>query len=156
MTVSIRRAKFEDVQGILDIWVDFMALLARTNPHYWEVHGGPLAFSKFLESSLAAPDVLTAVAEAAGTGQVGFALARIEVLPEWFGSEQIGLIRYLAVAENFRGRGVGRALATFVLDWFRSVGIKRVELYVLKDLPASGFWSGMGFEVFLDRRFREI
>jgi GNAT superfamily N-acetyltransferase len=99
------------------------------------------------------------VARTATTGKsglVGFSLAQIETLPEWFGAEQIGLIRYLAVSENYRGGGVGHEMVTFVIDWFRSLGISRAELHVLKGLPASGFWSKIGFKAFMDRRFREI
>ena len=69
-----------------------------------------------------------AVAETKETGLVGFSLALIEILPEWFGSEQIGLLRYQAVSENYRGRGVGHELITFVIDWYRSLGINRIEL----------------------------
>ena len=109
-----------------------------------------MAFSKCLVSAISADDVLVTVAEIEGTGLVGFSLAQIETLPEWFGGEQIGLIRYQAVAEDQRGQGIGGEMAVFVIDWFRSKSIRRVELYVLKDLPASRFWSKLGFKIFMD------
>ena len=101
-------------------------------------------------SAISADDVLVTVAQIEETGRVGFSLAQIETLPEWFGGEQIGFTRYQAVAEDQRGQGIGGEMAVFVIDWFRSKSIRRVELYVLKDLPASRFWSKLGFKIFMD------
>ena len=133
-----------------------MELLARTNSDYWQVRDGPAAFSRYLVSAVRDKDALVIVAEEECAGLAGFSLAFVETLPEWFGSEQIGLLRYLAVAEQYWGQGIGRDMANHVVDWFRSLGIKRMELYVLQGLPASGFWSKMGFRTFMDRRFMTI
>ena len=156
MGVHVRKADEGDVPGIVELWEEFMELLRCTNPDYWKVRDGRAGFSKYVVSTLREADVLVTVAETTGAGLVGFSLAQIESLPEWFGSEQIGLIRYLSVSENFRGRGIGHGMASFIIEWFRTLGISRIELYVLKDLPASVFWSKIGFKVFMDRRFMEI
>ena len=156
MAAHVRKADERDVPGAVALWEEFMELLRCTNHHYWQVRDGRAAFSRFLANVFTEDDVLVAVAEKPGAGLIGFSLARIETLPEWFGSERIGLIRYLSVSENFQGEGVGHEMTTFVFDWFRSLGISRVELYVLEGLPASEFWSKIGFERFMDRRFIEI
>jgi GNAT superfamily N-acetyltransferase len=156
VTVNVRKAEEGDIPGIVALWEEFMELLRHTNRDYWKVSNGRAAFSRYLVGAVGETDVLVAVSEEKGTGLVGFSLARIETLPEWFGSEQIGLVRYLSVAEDHRGRGVGHEMAAFVIDWFRSLGIRRVELYVLKGLPASDFWSKLGLKEFMDRRFVEI
>ena len=155
MNVHIRRADERDIPGTVAVWKELMELLRRTNPHYWEVKDGQAAFTKHLASVLASPKVLLAVAEKGGN-VVGFSLAYIETLPEWFGTQRIGVIRYLAVAENYRGGGIGLQLTIFVIDWFRSVGIGRAELHVLKGLPASRFWEKLGFKEFMDRRYLEV
>lgn len=156
MTNVVRKAEERDIPGIVALWDEFMLLLRSTNPDYWEVRDGRAAFSKYLEGTFRETGLSVTVAEVEGAGLVGFALAQIDTLPEWFGSEQIGLIRYLSVSEPYRGRGVGQEMAAYVIDWFRSKGISRIELYVLKDLPAAGFWSKRGFKVFMDRRFMEV
>ena len=84
---------------------------------------GQAAFTNHLVSVLAGPEVMVAVVEEGGN-VVGFCLAHIETLPEWFGRERIGLIRYVAVSEDSRGKGIGFQITTFVLDWFRSFGIR--------------------------------
>ena len=70
----------------------------------------------------------------------------VEILPAWFGGEQIGLIRYLAVAEDQRGKGIGDEMAVFVIDWS---GSKYERLLVLKPLCGERIvrWQ-------IDRRFR--
>ena len=156
MTNVVRKAEERDVPGIVALWDEFMQLLRSTNPDYWEVRDGRAAFSRYLEGTFRETEVSVTVAEVEGAGLVGFSLAQIDTLPEWFGSEQIGLIRYLSVSELYQGRGVGQEMAAYIIDWFRSKDISRIELYVLKDLPASGFWSKMGLKVFMDRRFMAI
>ena len=156
MAVMVREAVETDISDIMDIWEEFMAFLRDTNKDYWKVENGYAAFSKFLLSACDDQDTLVAVAENESGQIIGFSLALIDTLPEWFESQRIGLIRYVAVLENNQSKGTGYKLATFVMDWFRSRGIKRVELYVMKGLKASDFWSKMGFEVFMDRRFIEI
>ena len=87
---------------------------------------------------------------------VGFSLAYIETLPEWFGATRIGLVRYMPVSKEVRGQGAGAQLFTFVRDWFSACGITRIERFVLKGLRASDFWEKQGFVPLLDRRFLEI
>ncbi len=154
MGIDVREAEIGDIPHIVEVWQEFMIMLRRTNPHYWKVKNGRSAFTKYLEDVLAQTEVLVAIAER-DKKLIGFCLAHIETLPEWFGSNRIGLIRYLAVSEGNRGRGVGNQITTFVKDWFFSFEIKRIELYVLKGLPASKFWTKLGFIEFMDRRFLE-
>lgn len=156
MSIHVRKAEERDIPGIVTIWEEFMEFLRCTNRHYWKIRDGRSAFSRYLVSTLSKADVLLVAAEETDRSLIGFSLAHIETLPEWFGSEQIGLLRYLAVSESYRNRGAGYEMATFVIDWFRSLGISRIELYVLKGLPASRFWSKIGFNEFMDRRFIEI
>ena len=155
MGIDVRKAAISDIPGIMDIWKEFMTLLRSTNPNYWKVKNGPSAFTKHLEKTISEKKDLVAVAVKDDT-VVGFSLAYIETLPEWFGGARIGLVRYMAVSEGARGKGTGGQLFAFVRDWFSSWGITRIELYVLKGLQASSFWEKMGFLPFVDRRFLEI
>lgn len=155
MTFQVREASQKDTEGIVTIWRRFMELLRRTNQHYWKV-ADPKAFSKFISRAYAKDQVLVVVAENVQNELVGFTLAQIEILPEWFGSQKLGMIRYQAVSEDYQGRGVGRAMTDFVIDWYRSLGIVRVELNVLSGLSSSKYWSRIGFKEFMHRRFIEM
>lgn len=155
MTVRVREANQKDTEGIVTIWGRFMALLRRTNQHYWKV-ADPTAFSEFISRAYKKDQVFVVVAENVQNELVGFTLAQIEILPEWFGSQKLGMIRYQAVSEDYQGKGVGSAMTDFVIDWYRSLGIIRVELNVLSGLSSSKYWSKIGFKEFMHRRFIEI
>ncbi len=155
MEIKIRKAQSNDLQHILVIWEEFMAYLDQINPDYWPIKNGATAFENYLNSNLNNPKALIAVAEK-NNRILGFSLAYIEHLPEWFGQENIGLIRYLALSKNSQSQGIGTRIVDFMMNWFRDHKIKRVELYVLKGLPASHFWAKHGFVEFMDRRFLEI
>lgn len=155
MDLFIRQANEADIPLILPIWAQFMAFLQERNPDYWALTGGEGAFGQHLQSSIAEANTLVSVAELDGL-IAGFCLAYIERLPEWFGAEKIGLIRYLAVANDHQSQGIGQELVVNTLDWFDTKEIERVEVFVLNGIPASRFWDKMGFKPFMDRRFRLI
>jgi ribosomal protein S18 acetylase RimI-like enzyme len=151
----VREANTSDIAHILPIWLEFMEFLEEHNPDYWKMVDGEGAFTQHLKNSLENPLSLVAVLEI-NQNLVGFCLAYIEGLPAWFGADKIGLIRYLAISKDHRQVGLGQKLVSFMLDWFRANGIKRVEVFVLQGIPASGFWGKLGFKEFMDRRFLEI
>lgn len=152
MDLVIRKAITGDIPQILRIWLEFMAFLAQNNPDYWMMTDGEHAFSKHLKISISEPQTLIAVAEVDEI-IVGFCLAYIEQLPEWFGAEKVGLIRYLAISQDYRQQGFGKKLVSYMLGWFRHHGIERVEVFVLEGIPASSFWDKLRFKTFMDRRF---
>jgi len=155
MNTSIRIARNDDIQDIVLIWSEIMQFLVNCNPDYRQNKDGESAFGLLIKRTIDDPKSIIIVYEADGT-IVGFCWALIERLPEWFGSEEIGLIRYLAVSETNRQYGIGKKMAKYVIKWFHDMGINRIEVYVLKGIPASTFWEKMGFKVFIDRRFLEI
>ncbi|OGP65772.1 MAG: hypothetical protein A2169_11510 [Deltaproteobacteria bacterium RBG_13_47_9] len=57
---------------------------------------------------------------------------------------KIGLLRSLAVASSYRGRGVAKALYTRILEYGHSQGIE--ALYLLTN-SATDFFSRLGFAI---------
>ena len=152
----IRKAQKKDIPSIVKIWSDFMKYLQNANKDYYRVKNGDNSFSDFLHDVVEYDkDKRVFIAEQNGN-IAGFILIAIEHLPEWFGNEKIGLIRYLAIKEGERERGLGKKLVLFATDWFISMNIRRIELYVLKGIIASSFWKHLGYRVLMDRRFIEL
>ena len=54
----------------------------------------------------------------------------------------------MSVKQDWRGKGVGRALMTDAIAWAPSAGIKRIELYVYcRNAPAIALYEKFGFAV---------
>ncbi len=69
-----------------------------------------------------------------------------------YGVMPAGLIGWLAVDENFRGRGLGGAL---IIDAARKASISEQAVFALivdaKDEQAAGFYKHLGFRAFVSR-----
>lgn len=58
-----------------------------------------------------------------------------------------GLIYHLAIAADWRGRGVGRRLVEEGMGALKAAGLRRVLILVAKDNEVGkGFWRAQGFE----------
>ncbi|HEX5063895.1 MAG TPA: GNAT family N-acetyltransferase [Kofleriaceae bacterium] len=54
----------------------------------------------------------------------------------------------MSVKQDWRSKGVGRALMSAVLEWAPTAGIKRIELYVYcRNAPALALYERFGFVV---------
>jgi ribosomal protein S18 acetylase RimI-like enzyme len=54
----------------------------------------------------------------------------------------------MSVKQDWRGKGVGRALLTDAIAWAPSAGIKRIELYVyVRNAPAIALYEKFGFAI---------
>ncbi len=59
-----------------------------------------------------------------------------------------GILRHLAVKPAFRNRGIGRDLAKRCLRALSAKGIRKCNLYVMKDNPSgTRFWEHQGYKV---------
>jgi ribosomal protein S18 acetylase RimI-like enzyme len=68
---------------------------------------------------------------------VGFLAGRIRALPSYFGGTQAGFISDVYVDDAHRRNGFGRQLVSTAMDWFRNLGISRLELQVIVNNPAA-------------------
>lgn len=62
-----------------------------------------------------------------------------------------GFLRHLAVTAAFRKQGIGRALAEKCRQALSRQGIRKCNLYVMRDNPsAMRFWEGLGYKALDD------
>jgi len=58
-----------------------------------------------------------------------------------------GYIYHVAVAENYRGKGIGRRLVEMCLERLKSEGIDKCHLFVYPDNAiGNAFWTSMGWQ----------
>lgn len=98
-----------------------------------------------LEKLLAAPDAYAIVAEEQGA-VVG--MASLQLLISTAEGGRCGLIEDVVVDEPCRGRGVGNALMSHLLQWAGGKGLTRLQLLADREnQPALGFYQGLGWSV---------
>jgi ribosomal protein S18 acetylase RimI-like enzyme len=62
-----------------------------------------------------------------------------------------GFLHHLAVAAEFRGRGIGRGLVNRCLRALAAEGITRCSIFVYtRNAPAQGFWRAIGWSLRTD------
>ncbi len=77
--------------------------------------------------------------------------------PPVFTPRKIGFINEVAVADEFRRRGIGTSLVNEAVAWFHSRGANSVELSVYaKNQVAKEFWHKLGFAEIRAGLAREI
>jgi GNAT superfamily N-acetyltransferase len=72
-----------------------------------------------------------------GSDLVGFLAGRVRALPPYFGGAQVGFISEVYVDDAHRRNGLGRQLVSTAMDWFRHLGITRLELQVIMNNPSA-------------------
>lgn len=84
---------------------------------------------------------------AADNGEIaGYFRGAIEKAPDYAAPKKIGVIYDLAVAENYRRRGIGQRLFAEALLRFKNAKIRNIELSVdARNQPAIKFWKSLGF-----------
>lgn len=157
--IQVRHAESADADAISVLSAEVQAHHARALPHLFK----PPSHADFPASSVAAllddPDWMLLVACAGGV-VVGYASARIERRPETpFRRPQTALtIHWMGVTEEWRRRGVGRALMQTLHDAAAEHHVDTMLLDVwASNTDAESFYRAMGFlpqRLFLVRPMR--
>ena len=154
--ITIRKAKHNDVERILDLWCEFMDFHEQYDSIYKRSKNGRSKFLKFLKERISDRNSLVLVASEEET-ICGYLLAKIETKPPVFNERRHGVIFDLATTEKLRRKGIGEKLFHESVEWFNKKKINRVELEVAISNPISmKFWTKMGFKPYSERRYIRI
>ena len=146
---SIRRAVPRDVRVLAGLWREMMDFHQRIDPAFEFGAGAQAGIERHLAETIRSNGGRIFVADI-GDRIVGYVLGEIQERKPIYPSGRYGFISDLAVTEEWRRRGVGRALVTSLLSWFGEHGVTAIELFVLETNPVSTvFWESMGFRHYL-------
>jgi ribosomal protein S18 acetylase RimI-like enzyme len=68
-----------------------------------------------------------------------------------------GYLHHLAVAKNFRRRGIGAQLVTRCLEKLRRLGIQKCNIFVYADnTEGKAFWKHLGWKMRSDLRMMQV
>lgn len=88
---------------------------------------------------------------------IGYAILQITNNVPVFKQFDRGFITDLCIHEDYRRQGIGEKLLLEAFAWYRSLGIKRVELAALeKNVLGRKFWKHMGFQDFIHKMYIRI
>jgi GNAT superfamily N-acetyltransferase len=113
-------------------------------------------YARFLATQLREPDVCVLVA-AVGDEVVGYVYAALEPHSWKELREAAGFIHDVAVAETYRGRGIGSLLVTGASEWLRAHGAPRVLLWTAeRNAAARQLFTRLGFRTTMVEMTREL
>ncbi len=152
----IRPARPGDAPAIARLWREMMNFHISADPRFTVVPSAEVLCEKYARAVMDRSDYRIFVADLDGE-VVGYAMGIILANPEMFTLAEYGFLAEMCVREDLRHSGIGHDLWEAEESWFRSVGIKVVQLNVSVNNPkALNFWTQLGFGPFLNVLWKEI
>ncbi|MDX1612514.1 MAG: GNAT family N-acetyltransferase [Candidatus Thermoplasmatota archaeon] len=134
--VTIRRARAEDADEIVDLWKGFVSFLSPEDPRY---DARPGAYDKwreyFLKRMVDSAHAALFVAEDSQDGLVGVIECRIMGGHPVFKVSKHGQLFGHFVREGHRAKGIGAQLIEAAETWFREQDLPYYRINVLAFLP---------------------
>jgi GNAT superfamily N-acetyltransferase len=136
--VTITSASVADIPELIDLLAVLFSIEQDFSPDPDKQHRG-------LAALLASPTGHIAIARDTTSAAVGMATAQL-VISTAEGAPS-AWVEDVVVREEFRGKGLGRALLGAVLAWARSQGAVRAQLLAdLDNAPALAFYDRIGWQ----------
>lgn len=147
MPVAIRAATARDLDALLPIIDEVDALHREHLPHVFQDPHGPPRDRAYLLELLADESYEVFVAEVEGE-IVGFVQVNIRETPPIpiLVPRRVAAVENLAVREEFRRMGIGRALMRHAQRWAEELGASEIELTVFEfNQAAVSFYHSLGY-----------
>jgi ribosomal protein S18 acetylase RimI-like enzyme len=135
--VHVRPLREDDVHDVARIWVDSARYHQRLNAYLYAIHDAEVISNRYRRNEqysegVGDDDRVTLVAEAENelVGFVDVEILRPSAAATDFVPRVHGYVPELAVAESWRGRGVGEALMTGADEWAMGRGAEYMWLDV--------------------------
>ena len=156
--IIIRQATADDYDALCAIIDDVDSLHRDRMPHIFQKPPGPVRDKEYILSLLADDNIGLFVAEV--EGQVaGFVHILVRDTPPWpvLVPRRRAYVDSLAVGQEFRRHGIGRALMRQAHAWAIAKEAVVVELNVFEfNQPALAFYRALGYETSTRRMVRNL
>lgn len=157
MEATIRKARFDDIDRIVELWMEMMSDHHGFEPRLVLTANAAVEYRKYASYYIAHADSSVYVAELSNKEVVGYCLAFISQNLPMFEPETYGFISDLVVTEKQKRQGIGAALMSHVKQWFQRRAVKNIQLQVYSHNTAGKqFWKKIGFENFFERLWLDL
>jgi ribosomal protein S18 acetylase RimI-like enzyme len=129
MGTEIRKANESDLNGMIELWKDFMDYHIAFD-RFWtrSDHGHESAYN-YIKSILDEDNVQVLVASM-GNRIIGYQISQILEHPPVLQKTRYCLVNDIAIDDKYRGRGIGSEMFEEVKKWAKQKGVDRMELQV--------------------------
>ncbi|MAF26301.1 MAG: GNAT family N-acetyltransferase [Gemmatimonadota bacterium] len=152
--VTVRGARLSDEDGLLALAEKEMVSQEALDARFAVRADARSHYVLYLRRQMRGPDSSVFVACRTNGGKeevAGLMVAGIRRQESIFELRRYGYISDLIVAEELRGRGVGRALYDKAGSWIAGHGVPVLRMHVAsRSESARGFWRAMGATPFLE------
>jgi len=142
--IKIRKATIKDVDELTNLW--YNEELLNKSRYYRLSKNAKDLMKKELKKLLRKKDYVAFIAEENNEilGAIHGVINKTYFL---FDFKKIGHVATLFVKKQHRKKGVFKLLFISLIKWFKSKGIKEIDIYVhLKNKLAKKIWTRYGFE----------
>jgi ribosomal protein S18 acetylase RimI-like enzyme len=158
MAIVIREATEGDYEALCTV-IDQVDQLHRDNlPQRFNVASGPVRTRQFILNAVNAPDIGLFVADVERT-LAGFIQVIVRDVPDTpiLVPRRYAVVDNLAVTEEYRRSGIGRALMETAEAWAKAKGATSIELNVYAfNQTAERFYRELGYEILSHRMTKSL
>ena len=147
-SLIVRKASEADLDFIVKLNQKLDEYYVKFDEYYKFKENIEESLRKYHRGNITSENTLLLVAEI-NSEIVGFANGRIQKYPPTFQTEEFGHVRGTFVKKEYRRRNIGEKLTYKMLEWFKSKGIKQVQLTVdIRNKIGVSAWTKYGFKPF--------
>ncbi len=149
MDIEIRRAKPNDLPEMVELWKQLMGFHQDLDPTYKLLPDAAERWVKYIVTKFDDDEWRVLVADANGR-VVGYAVAAVQEYPPVFKNPQHGFVQEIAVREELRKQGIGRALVDAAVEWLAGQDVAETTVRIDERNPASlALFASAGFDRFV-------
>ena len=147
--VNIRRARLEDANAIVELWMEMMGEHEQFEPNVNLAPDADKAYLHYASHHILHDDSIVVVAER-NKRVVGYCLAFVTKNLPMFLPEYYGYLSDVTVQARMQQKGVGQSLFKRVTEWLRARGIANLQLQVYhRNELGRKFWDKVGCDNFV-------
>ncbi len=149
MQVIIRNAKVSDINTIVEMQGNLADYHRKLDKYFRPGKEISKSFRKYLKVLMKKKNAKVLVAEYESK-VVGYTIGKIEKSKVSIVPKKIGKITDLFILPEHRNKGIGKALVSELIQWFKKRKIEYVEIGVhSKNKLALTFWKKHGFKEYM-------